>query len=177
MRDRSVWGPPAVALAMVPVLLAPWWLPALLHGAGPAVLLDAGQLPMTEVGFRELITGRIGDQGAPWWLGILLVVLAAVALVPARTRIPVLVCWIVAFVAALLAAGLALLSFELAAVDTAAGLGSSWSPCRRPSWSPPSSAHTDSWAAGCRVATCVDRSRCSSPPWPSSSPPPAWPGS
>ncbi len=69
------------------------------------------------------ITGRMGDQGAPWWLGILLVVLAAVALVPARTRIPVLVCWIVAFVAALLAAGLALLSFKLPAVDTAAGLG------------------------------------------------------
>ncbi len=63
MRDRSVWGPPAVALGMVPVLLAPWWLPALIHGAGPGLLLDAGQLPMTEVGFRELVTGRLGDAG------------------------------------------------------------------------------------------------------------------
>ncbi len=123
MRDRSVWGPPAVALAMVPVLLAPWWLPALIHGAGPGLLLDAGQVPMSEVGFLELVTGRLGDAGAPWWLGILLIVLAAVALVPARTRIPVLVCWIVAFVSALLAAGLSLLVFELAAVDTGPGLG------------------------------------------------------
>ena len=123
MRDRSVWAPPVAALASALVLLAPWWLPALLHGAGPGLLLDAGKLPMTEVGFRELVTGRLGDAGAPWWLGVLLGVLAAVALIPSRTRIPVLVCWIVAFVAALLAAGLALLEFALAAVDTGPGLG------------------------------------------------------
>ena len=123
MRDRSVWGPPVAALASALVLLAPWWLPALLHGAGPGLLLDAGKLPMTEVGFRELVTGRLGDAGAPWWLGVLLGVLAAAALIPSRTRIPVLVCWIVAFVAALLAAGLALLEFALAAVDTGPGLG------------------------------------------------------
>ncbi len=86
MRDRSVWGPPAVALATVPVLLAPWWLPALMHSAGPGLLLDAGRLPMSEVGFRELAPGRIGDGGAPWWLGVLLVVLALAALVPLRTR-------------------------------------------------------------------------------------------
>ena len=28
IRDRSVWGPPAVALGVPAVLLAPWWLPA-----------------------------------------------------------------------------------------------------------------------------------------------------
>ena len=123
MRDRSIWGPPAVAVAMVPVLLAPWWLPAVLSGAGEALVLDAGRVPMSDLGFRELVVGRIGDSGAPWWLGLLLVVLAVAALVPARTRIPVLVCWIVAFVSALLATGLSLFSFELAAVDTGAGLG------------------------------------------------------
>ena len=32
--------PPRVAV--VPVLLAPWWLPALVHGAGEALLLDGG---------------------------------------------------------------------------------------------------------------------------------------
>ena len=36
MRDRSVWGPPATMLLSVPLLLAPWWLPAIVHGlAGP----------------------------------------------------------------------------------------------------------------------------------------------
>ena len=123
MRDRSVWGPPAAAVGTVPVLLAPWWLPALLTGAGPALVLDAGRVPMSDLGFRELVTGRIGDSGAPWWLGLLLVVLAAAALVPQRTRIPVLVCWIVALVSALLATGLSLFSFELAAVSTGPGLG------------------------------------------------------
>ena len=123
MRDRSIWGPPAVAVAMVPVLLAPWWLPATLTGAAEAFVLDAGRVPMSDIGFRELVVGRIGDSGAPWWLGLLLVVLAVAALVPARTRVPVLVCWIVAFVSALLAAGFSLVSFELAAVDTGAGLG------------------------------------------------------
>ena len=123
MRDRSVWGPPAVAVAMVPVLLAPWWLPSLLSGAAEGFVLDAGRLPMPELGFRELVVGRIGDSGAPWWLGLLLVVVAVAALVPGRTRIPVVVCWIVALVSALLAAALSLFSFELAAVDTGAGLG------------------------------------------------------
>ncbi|MFC6287768.1 glycosyltransferase family 2 protein [Nocardioides sp. GCM10027113] len=123
MRDRSVWGPPAVALGVVPVLGLPYWLPALLTGAGPGLLLDAGRLPMEQLGFRELVVGRLGDSGAPWWLGLLLVVLAAAALVPARTRIPVLVCWIVAFVSALLAAGLSLFSFELASIGTGPGLG------------------------------------------------------
>lgn len=123
MRDRSVWGPPAAAVLTVPLLLAPWWLPALVHGAGAGLFLDAGQLPMSQVGFVELLVGRIGDSGAPWWLGVLLVVLAAAALVPAGTRVPVLVCWIVALVAALLAAALALVDLDLAAVSTEAGIG------------------------------------------------------
>jgi GT2 family glycosyltransferase len=122
MRDRSVWGPPAVALGLVPLLLLPYWLPALLTGAGEGLLLDAGRLPMDQLGFRELVTGRLGDSGAPWWLGLMLVVLAAAALVPARTRIPVLVCWIVALVASLLAAALSFFTLELAAVGTGAGL-------------------------------------------------------
>ncbi len=82
MRDRSVWGPPATTLAAVPVLLAPWWLPALLHGAAAGLLLDAGRPPAPDASTRDLLTGRLGDLGAPWWLGLVLLVLAALALVP-----------------------------------------------------------------------------------------------
>jgi GT2 family glycosyltransferase len=42
-RDRSVWGPPAVAVGLVPVLLAPWWIPALQRRAGEGLLLDIGR--------------------------------------------------------------------------------------------------------------------------------------
>ena len=68
-RDRSAWGPPVVALAVVPVLLAPWWLPALLHGAGEGLLLDGGLLPAPTPDGLELGLGRLHDLGAPWWLG------------------------------------------------------------------------------------------------------------
>ena len=68
-RDRSAWGPPLVALAVVPVLLAPWWLPALLHGAGEGLLLDGGLLPVPTPDGVDLGLGRFHDLGAPWWLG------------------------------------------------------------------------------------------------------------
>ncbi|HEX5862535.1 MAG TPA: glycosyltransferase [Nocardioides sp.] len=123
MRDRSVWGPPAAALASVPLLLAPWWLPAVLNGAGAGLLLDAGRLPMAEVGFQQLVLGRLGDAGAPWWLGLGLVVLAAVALIPRATRIPVLVCWVVALGTAVLAAMLGLVVLDFPTITTGAGLG------------------------------------------------------
>ena len=44
-RDREVWGPPLVALGVAPVLLAPWWLPALWHGAGSLLLMETGRQP------------------------------------------------------------------------------------------------------------------------------------
>ena len=123
MRDRSVWGPPAAALLCPPVLLAPWWVPAVLHGAATALALDAGRLPMETVGFTDLVTGHVGDAGAPAWLGLLLLAVAVLALVPASTRVPVLVCWIVALAAALVAPALGLVTFERDAVVTKAGLG------------------------------------------------------
>ncbi|WP_183101438.1 glycosyltransferase family 2 protein, partial [Nocardioides pelophilus] len=43
VRDRSAWGPPATALAVPAVLLAPWWLPAVTEGAGGALFLDVGR--------------------------------------------------------------------------------------------------------------------------------------
>lgn len=121
-RDRSVWGPPATALALVPLLLSPWWLPAIQRGSAEALLLDVGRLPVPEVDALDLATGRLGGLGAPWWLGAVLAVLALLALVPRRTRIPVLVCWVVVLVTAVLAALLGTVSLSLAAVTTGAGV-------------------------------------------------------
>jgi GT2 family glycosyltransferase len=122
-RDRSAWGPPVVALAVVPVLLAPWWLPALLHGAGEGLLLDGGLLPLPVPDGVELGLGRFHDIGAPWWLGVLLPVLAVLALVPRRTRIPVLICWVVTLVSVLAAVALGRVRLDLAALHTPPGLG------------------------------------------------------
>ena len=123
MRDRSVWGPPAVALGCPVLLLSPWWVPALLTGASAALALDSGRLPMATVGFEDLVTGHLGDAGAPAYLGLLLLAMAVLALVPAATRIPVLVCWIVALAASLVAVALGLLTFVQDSVTTKAGLG------------------------------------------------------
>ncbi len=113
-RERSVWGPPAVSLAVVPVLLAPWWLPAIWHGAGSLLLMETGRQPYSSFGFSDLLLGRFGSGlGGPWWLGALLVVLAVLALVPRATRIPVLVVWLVAAVAAVTAAGLSFVPLPL----------------------------------------------------------------
>lgn len=122
VRDRSVWGPPATALALVPALLAPWWIPAVQRGATEGFLLDVGRLPSPIADGVDLATGRLAGLGAPWWLGAILAVLALLALVPRSTRIPVLVCWVVALVAAALAAVLGTVSLSLAATTVATGL-------------------------------------------------------
>jgi hypothetical protein len=86
------------------VLLAPWWLPALWHGAGSLLLMETGRQPYPPLGASDLLLGRFGaGTGAPGWLGALLVVLAVLALLPRATRIPVLVTWLVAVVAAVTA--------------------------------------------------------------------------
>lgn len=122
VRDRSVWGPPATALAVVPVLLAPWWIPAIQRGAAEAFLLDVGRLPAPVTDGLDLATGRLADLGAPLWLGAIVAVLALLALAPRSTRIPVLVCWMVALVTALLAALLGAFSLGIAAGTVATGL-------------------------------------------------------
>jgi len=119
--DRSVWGPPAVALGVPVVLLAAWWLPALVHGAGGGLLLDAGIPPGPALTGVDLTLGRLPDLGAPWRLGLVLPVLAVLALVPGRTRVPVLVCWVVGVVAALVALALSFLSLHLGATEAPAG--------------------------------------------------------
>ena len=123
MGDRSTWGPPAVAVAVVPVLLAPWWLPALTHGARGALALDAGRLPGPAGDGLDLLLGRLGDLGAPWWLGLVVPVLAVLALLPSATRIPVLICWIVAVVAAVVTLLLSFVDIALLAGSSPAGQG------------------------------------------------------
>ena len=119
--DRSVWGPPALALGIPVVLLAAWWLPALLHGAGAGLLLDAGVPPDPALSGWQLALGRLPDLGAPWWLGLALPALAVLALVPGRTRVPVLVCWMVGVVAAVVALVLSLVDLHLGALSAPAG--------------------------------------------------------
>ena len=123
LRDRSAWGPPATALAVVPVLLAPWLVPLVTTGSAAGLLLEAGRLPVAEVDRLDLLTGRLGDLGAPGWLGAVVGLLAVLALVPRTTRVPVLVCWVVALAAALVAAALGLVTVRLPAVTTPPSLG------------------------------------------------------
>ncbi|MBZ5734213.1 glycosyltransferase family 2 protein [Nocardioides sp. TRM66260-LWL] len=115
--DRSAWGPPATALLLPGVLLLPWWLPALAHRALGQLLLDPGRLPAPrpDAPWGPLL-GRLADTGAPGWLGVVLLVLAVAALLPRATRIPVLVCWIAAAVAVVVALALAAVPLHLGAV-------------------------------------------------------------
>jgi GT2 family glycosyltransferase len=123
IRDRSVWGPPAAALGVPLLLLSPWWVPAIQRKAAEGLLLDTGRLPTPTADTLDLVTGRLDGLGAPWELGAVLVVLALLALLPRPTRIPVLVCWVVALVTSVVAALLGAISFALAATVTDAGLG------------------------------------------------------
>jgi GT2 family glycosyltransferase len=123
MGDRATWGPPATALGVVPVLLSPWWLPALTQDAGSALLLDAGRVPGPAADGLDLLVGRLGDLGAPWWLGLALPVLALLALLPRATRIPVTICWLVAAVTAGVALLLSFVDLGLLAGSSPAGQG------------------------------------------------------
>ena len=124
IRERSVWGPPAIALAVPAVLLAPWWLPTVWEGAGGALFLDIGRWPTPATDGLELLIGRFAEVGAPWWVGLVLPVLAVLALIPRATRIGVVLCWLVAAVAAVLAVPLGLTTIDLTgAASQQAGLG------------------------------------------------------
>ncbi len=124
IRERSVWGPPATALAVPAVLLAPWWLPTVWEGAGGALFLDIGRWPTPATDGLELLIGRFAEVGAPWWVGLVLPVLAVLALIPRSTRIGVVLCWLVAAVAAVLAVPLGLTTIDLTgAASQQAGLG------------------------------------------------------
>ncbi|KAA1427108.1 glycosyltransferase family 2 protein [Nocardioides antri] len=124
VRDRSVWGPPATALAVPALLLAPWWLPAVWEGAAGGLFLDVGRWPTPATDGLDLLAGRFGDLGAPLALGLVLPVLALLALIPRATRIGVVLCWLVAAVSAVVAVPLGLWDVDLTgAASQQAGLG------------------------------------------------------
>jgi GT2 family glycosyltransferase len=113
-RGWQVWGPPVVTLAVPPVLLCPWWWPAIQHGASSLLLMETGRQPYPSLTPSDFLLGRLSSGlGGPWWLGALLAVLAVLALVPRATRIPVLVTWLVATVAAITATALSLVPLPL----------------------------------------------------------------
>jgi hypothetical protein len=78
---------------------------------------------MSTIGYAELLTGHVGAAGAPWWLGAAVLAAATAALIPSRTRIPVIVCWIVALAAGIVALVLGSLTLQLPVISTGPGLG------------------------------------------------------
>jgi GT2 family glycosyltransferase len=93
VRDQSVWGPIVTAVAVVPVVLLPWSLAALRHPG--RLLLDAGRLPGPVSGPTDLLAGHLAGAAAPAWIGFLLLVISALALVRAESRVAALVPWCV----------------------------------------------------------------------------------
>ena len=104
VRQRSALGPPLTALAVGAGLLLPWWGPLVAQGRAGGVLLEAGRLPAASLDGWDLLLGRASDTGAPVVVGAAVLGLALLALLPGGSRIPVLVCWIVALVTAVTAA-------------------------------------------------------------------------
>ncbi len=124
VRDRSVWGPPVAALAVPLLVLLPWWLPLLLEGGVAGTVLEIGRWPTAATSGWELLAGRLGGLGAPAAVGLVLPVLALLSLVPRATRIPVVVCWLVAAVAAVVAVPLAVATVDITGpVGQQPGLG------------------------------------------------------
>ncbi|HEU4512621.1 MAG TPA: glycosyltransferase family 2 protein [Nocardioidaceae bacterium] len=99
------WGPMAMSVLVVPVLLLPWSLLRWVAGATGPWYAEAG-LPATELvadlGPWELLAGRATttDLGAaPLWIGVGLAVAAVAALVRRGTRPVVVGAWVVVVVA------------------------------------------------------------------------------
>ncbi len=115
--------PPVLALAVPVVLLAPWWVTALVRGAGGALLLGAGRPSDARIDPLDVLSGRVSDVGAPTAIGLLLLVLAVLALVPRPTRIPVTLCWTVVLFTTLVAVALARVDVDLLVGSSPADIG------------------------------------------------------
>lgn len=119
----SVLGPVLSTLVTVPLLLLPWWLPLLLRGYAGGLLLDPGVLPVASLSGLDLAIARVGGLAAPYWPGLVVVVLALASLIPVRTRVPVLICWLLALVTAVAAMLASFVSLPLGDGSTRPGLG------------------------------------------------------
>ena len=107
-------------MAATPVLLAPWLLPLLTTGSASGLLLEAGRLTVDRVTFDGLLTGRLNDLGAPGGSASCSACWPLAALVPRRTRVPVVICWLVALAAALVSGVLSHVTLDLPSVTDAA---------------------------------------------------------
>ncbi len=123
LTDRSSWLPPILALVAVPLLLAPWLVPMIFSGARVGLLLEAGRLPVSPVGFTGLLSGHLEGTGSPTVAGLLLAIAAIAALLPRRSRIAVLGCWLVALATAVVVAALSFVRLDLGLSASAPGLG------------------------------------------------------
>lgn len=123
LADRSVSLPPLVALAVPVVLLLPWWLPLTLSGDAGGLLLDPGRLPPAQPSGWQLLWGRI-DGGAPFWLGVPVLVAALAALAVRRSRPAALAGWTVVAVASLAAAVISAPELELRVLTLRPGVTS-----------------------------------------------------
>ncbi len=102
---RDVLGPPLLALAVPVVLLAPWWVAALSSGSEGALVAESGRQPAAQLVPLDVLTGRLDVAAAPVWSGVVLLVLAVLALAPRSSRIPVGLCWLVVLSATLVGCG------------------------------------------------------------------------
>jgi len=123
LSDRSIWLPLVTPVLAVPVLLLPWFLPMILGGHPQVLLLESGRLPGPLAGAVDAMSGRLGGTAAPHWIGLLLGVLALIALLLPEGRRPVLVAWVAAAVAAVLLGLLSHLSLPLAVGHVRPGPG------------------------------------------------------
>jgi GT2 family glycosyltransferase len=136
-RRIADWGPVAVAVAAVPVLLLPWsWARLLVDGPAGWWHAEAGLTAsdlLTDLGPLHLLLGRAAEVGAaPGWISAGVVVAAVAALARRDTRGLVLLAWgvlVTGLAAALLLdaagrwAGFPLLLAHAAAVVAAAVAG------------------------------------------------------
>ncbi|RJS46626.1 glycosyltransferase [Nocardioides cavernaquae] len=121
VRAASVWAPLVVVLVVPAVLMLPGAVGMVGHDPA-ALFLEAGRLAPTP-GPWDLMSGRLGGIGAPHWFGALLIIPGVVALLRSRTQVPVLACWILIAVAAVVAAVLSRVTVELPAGPVRPGLG------------------------------------------------------
>ena len=86
-----------IALVTSAALLGPWLVQRVLHPA--RMWWEAGFPIEAHASVADLLFGRGGGPGAaPIWFNVALPVVAALAIVPRRTRNNVLLCWVVALV-------------------------------------------------------------------------------
>ncbi len=102
----------AWSVAAALVLLGPWlWARAVVPWRW---WWEAGRPVPGAQSVLDIVGGRAGDLQAPWWLSIPLIVLAAAALLPERTRPHVVTAWTLGLIALAVALLGHVMSFEAA---------------------------------------------------------------